>query len=234
MVEVAESDPTVGIVGSYRLLGSKVAGVGLPFDGNPKEKNIFDGRDICKMHLLMDDFYLFGSQTSLLYKSSIVRSKNNFFDEACIFADADACYGILKDYNFGFINQVLSFSRIDNESLTSSIIDYRPALPIKLILLVKYGNIYLNKEEYNNRYEKLIKDYYDYLGWKLFTQKDKRFWEFHEKELEKLGLKINPTKLCRSSICYLIDKMLNPKRTIEEIINRKNRHKYKFTTKIKV
>jgi hypothetical protein len=225
MVGVAESDPTVGVVGSYRLLGSKVAGVGLPINGIPKEKNIINGRDICKMHLLMDDFYLFGSQTSLLYKSCIVRSKNKFFNEACIFADADVCYEILKNYNFGFINQVLSFSRTDNESLTSTIIDYRPALPTKLILLVRYGNIYLNEEEYNHRYVSLIKNYYDYLGWKVFTQKHKRFWEFHEGELGKLGLKISPAKLYKSAIFYLIDKMLNPKSTIEQIINRKKWHK---------
>ena len=59
MVEVAEANPSVGIVGSYRLEETRVDLDGLPFPNI-----VVSGRDICRLTLL-GKLYVFGSPTSL-------------------------------------------------------------------------------------------------------------------------------------------------------------------------
>jgi len=222
MVEVAESDPAVGIVSSYRLWNEKISGTGLLIGNHPVENNVYNGKDICRRHLLKGDIELFGSQTTLLYRSDIIRKKAPFFNESCFFADAEVCYEILKNNKFGFVNQILSFSRIQNDTAFSPILMFGPELPSKLGLLIRFGEHYLNKEEYKIRYNKILDEYYKYLGWKYFTNRNKEFLEFHGKEFNNSGISINKKKLYKYASCYFIDKMLNPKKTIEDIIKRKN------------
>ena len=228
MVEVAEFDSNVGIVCSYRLLGNEVAGLGLPIANNPKGYSVFNGNKICRYQLLRSDIYIFGNPTAVMYKSDIIRSRYKFFNEQSLFADADVCFEILKKYNLGFINQVLSYARVDNNSFSLSILDFRPSLPAKVEFLNKYGNYYLDSLEYRDRYNNLMNEYYDYFGWKYFTQKKKEFWEFHEKELDKIGIKIKKLRILKHSIIYLFDNLLNPKKTIEYI--RKKYIKYENYT----
>ena len=143
-----------------------------------------------------------------------------------MFADAEVCFEILKEHDFGFINQVLSYTRTDNISLTSSILDYRPALPAKMEFLYKYGKFYLNQLEYNDRYNSLMEEYYDYLGWKYVMHKKRDFWEFHEKELLKIDIKLNKYRIFKHSIKYILDMILNPKKTIEYVISKYSNSKY--------
>ena len=203
MVEVAESCNKIGVVASYRLLGKDVAGLGLPIADNPKGYSVFNGRIVCKYQLLRGDIYIFGNQTAVMYKSDIVRNRKIFFNMSSMFADAEVCFEILKEHDFGFINQVLSYTRTDNISLTSSILDYRPALPAKMEFLYKYGKFYLNQLEYNDRYNSLMEEYYDYLGWKYVMHKKRDFWEFHEKELLKIDIKLNKYRIFKHSIKYI-------------------------------
>lgn len=225
MVDIAESYQNIGIVGSYRLLGNEVAGIGLPIAENPKGYSVFNGKKISKLQLLRGDIYLFGTQTTVMYRSDYVRNRTPFFNESSIyFGDAEVCYEILKDHDFGFINQILSYTRTDNSSLSTSILDFRPTLSAKMEFLHKYAEYYLDENEYVNRYNSLLNEYYDYLGWKVFTQRKIAFWKFHESELFKVGVKINKLRLFIHAVKYFINIVLNPKNTIEIMIN-KNKSK---------
>ena len=69
-----------------------------------------DGREVCRRFFL-EDIYVFGSPHSLLYRSDLVRSHDPFFNEANIFhADTEACFDLLRSYDFGFVHQVLTYS----------------------------------------------------------------------------------------------------------------------------
>jgi len=81
MVAVAERYPSVGIVGSYVLEGVRVKCDGLPY-----QSPITSGRDICRFTLLDSSpvsggFYVFGSPTSLLIRSDLVKSRNPFYNK---------------------------------------------------------------------------------------------------------------------------------------------------------
>jgi glycosyltransferase involved in cell wall biosynthesis len=223
MVEVAETDPNIGIVGSYHICGNRLEGHGLPIIENSDGKYIFDGTYVCRLQLLSGNIYFFGSQSTVLYNSEAIRKKSKFFDETSIVADAEVCYEILENKKFGYIYQVLSFTRMENISYTNSMLKYAAWLAGKMRIISKHGKKYLNNEEYNKMYKNVYEDYYSYLGWKIFTEKDNKFWEFHKTELGKINIKIKKIKLYYCAFLYLIDKILNPKRTFEEIINRKKR-----------
>ena len=78
MVNLAEENPSVGIVGSYRLDGNWVN-----LDGLPYPSHVLSGREICRAFLLGGP-YVFGSPTSLLIRSDIVRNRDPFYDESQI------------------------------------------------------------------------------------------------------------------------------------------------------
>src|SRR5271165_4387922 len=65
MVEFAEANPSVGLVGSYSLAGKKVTYNGLEY-----ERKVVSGKDICRATLLGGP-YVFGCPTSLLYRADL-------------------------------------------------------------------------------------------------------------------------------------------------------------------
>lgn len=91
MVEIAEKYSSVGIVGAYRLDDDRVN-----LDGLPARINCFNGREICRGQL-QGRPYLFGSPTSLLIRSDIIRKRDPFYDESTMQADKEVCYEILMN-----------------------------------------------------------------------------------------------------------------------------------------
>src|SRR5216683_862879 len=90
MVKVAEANPSVGIVGAYRLAGTRIACDGLPYPST-----VVSGREICRRTLLHEDLYVFGSPTSLLIRSKLIRPCKVFYNESNIHADKEACFDLL-------------------------------------------------------------------------------------------------------------------------------------------
>ena len=104
MVAVAETYPVVGIVAAYELEGDEVR-----LDGLPHPSPAVSGREICRLYFLKGK-YLFGTPTSLLLRSELVRSRDPFYDERLApFEDGHACFDLLKTCDFGFVHQVLTY-----------------------------------------------------------------------------------------------------------------------------
>src|SRR2546427_10729499 len=77
MVKVAEVHPSVSIVGAYGLNDTKVR-----WDGLSYPSTVVTGRDLCRRSLLLDGLYVFGSPTSLLIRSELIRNSKIFYNEA--------------------------------------------------------------------------------------------------------------------------------------------------------
>src|SRR5262245_5879467 len=105
MVSVAEAHPSVSVVSAYRLEQTYVT-----LDGLPYPSEVVPGRDICRLALL-GEVYVFGTPTSLLLRSDVVRSREPFYDEASYprHCDTAVCYEILRGRDLGFVHQVLTF-----------------------------------------------------------------------------------------------------------------------------
>jgi glycosyltransferase involved in cell wall biosynthesis len=199
MVEVAEAHPSVGIVSAYRLDEDRVN-----LDGLPYPSSVVPGRDICRLTLL-DDLRVFGSPTSLLIRSDIVRSREPFYDESVIHTDTAVCFEILKDCDFGFVHQVLTFTRRHNESLTSLTHRFATRRLSNFIFFLKYGSMYLSEEEYERHLGQLLEYYHRFLARSVFEMKGKEFWSFHANELKRLGYPPSAARLVRAWLLELLD-----------------------------
>jgi len=202
MIKVAEDNPSVAMVGSYSLWGDRVK-----CDGVPYTRSVISGREICRLSLL-GRIYLFLSPSSLLIRSDIIRKYNKFWNEAHLYADAEACYEVLQDSDFGFVHQILTCIRKHDESMTSSVEKMNALMLSNLDLLVKYGPKYLKREEYEEALKQKLWFYYRLLGQSVFQRKGKEFWDFHKNGLKNVGHPLNYFKLIVSSIRVLANRML--------------------------
>jgi glycosyltransferase involved in cell wall biosynthesis len=197
MAQVAEMNPSVGIVSAYRLDENQVNLNGLPYS-----RTVIPGREICRL-TLSGGPYLFGSPTSLLIRSDIVHSKEAFYNESAIHADTEVCFDILQNYDFGFIHQILTFTRRHNESVTSLTYRFNTRHLARFIVFLKYGPVYLNEEEYEKRSRQLVEKYYRFLAKSVLELKEKEFWNYHRNELKKLGYPLRATRLIKALLLEL-------------------------------
>lgn len=194
MVEVAETHPTVGIVAAYRLEGDEVNLDGLPY---PVAK--LPGRHVGRLYLL-EGTYLFGSPTSVLVRSDAVRSRNPFYDERYApFEDGHVCFDLLRSCDFGFVHQVLTYSRWDNEGILSRIGRFGLAPFLRLSMLVAHGKDYLSIEEYNRCLKRVEREYFLQLTRAAcaFRSESKGFWEFHRRGLASINYQFDWKRLIR-------------------------------------
>jgi glycosyltransferase involved in cell wall biosynthesis len=105
MVDLAERNPTVGIVSAYRMDDTRVDLVGLP-----SERSVASGHDILRQSLLGGP-YVTGSATSVLLRSGLVRKRRPFYDPSFRHADTEAAYWLLTQSDFGLVHDVLTFTR---------------------------------------------------------------------------------------------------------------------------
>jgi glycosyltransferase involved in cell wall biosynthesis len=203
MVEIAEKYPSVGIVGSYRLDDIKVNCDGLPYPST-----VVSGREICRSTLLRE-LYVFGSPTTLLFRSELIRNRNPFYNEKNLHADKEACFDILQNSDFGFVHQILSFTRRENEAMTTFAKRVNSYILGDLMILKKYGPIYLNDDEFRQILNLSIKNYYRFLAKSIFKNKGKEFWNYHKSGLKEIGYSINLIKLASASIVVLYNKILD-------------------------
>jgi len=190
LVAVAESHPTVGIVSSFALRGKEVVGVGLPYP-SPR----VSGREIGRVHLT-NGLFLFGTPTTVLYRADLVRARDPFYPEASLHADTEACYEILRQADFGFVHQVLSFWRTQPDSIMGSVRDFSPASLDKYIIVHKYGPGFLTAEELAACRRRVEARFYARLARGLLRRDRKAFWNYQRAGLERSGLEVHwPTLL---------------------------------------
>jgi glycosyltransferase involved in cell wall biosynthesis len=213
MVRLAEENPSVGLVGSYRLVDTRVEGDGLPFPST-----VIPGRELCRLQLLEGHFF-FGSPTTILMRSEVVRNRSPFYNESALHADTDACYAILRDWDFGFVHEVLSFTRRQNESISSLGRALHPHHLDKFISLMIHGRNFLNKAEFDNQVYCFRKEYCRILARGLFHPRGWAQYEYHRAGLKTIGYDLTLFTLAPYILYELIDMLLNPKNTIGELAN---------------
>ena len=213
MVKIAESNPTVGIVGSYTLRGNKVGCNGLTY-----RDNVFPGDEVCRA-TLQKEYFVFGSPTSLLIRSDIIRSRRPFYDEAFFHADTEACYYVLQNHDFGFVHQVLSYTRLHDESQTEKVSDrYYISSFEYLGMLKRHGPIYFDDIEYKSLLKTRTKQYYRFLASNLFGSNRKSLWRFHKSGLQRVGFPLNTGQLITAIFLEAVDRLFNPKRTLSNML----------------
>lgn len=194
MVTCADSSADIGIVSSYRLIETEGDGFGLPVD-----KKVVDGRTIARINLLQN-VHLFGTPSTVMYASDVVRSRApRFYPEDRFYSDTDAAFQILVDRDFGFVHQILSFTRYQAGSITHNVDKFSTRQIDRVLSLHYYGQIFLTPEEFERTMSKAWRVYYEKIGnqWLLdrIGKVQPGFWDFHEKRLSAIGMTIDRKRL---------------------------------------
>lgn len=205
MVAVGELSPRIGVVAAYRMQGCKVGSDGLPYSSH-----VVSGREIGRLHLLTDT-YVLGSQNSVLFRADIVRGRRPFFNDKSIHFDVEAIYDLLQSWDFGFVHQVLTFTRTENASLSTGIRGFNQVLLNKLILVKKYGRSYLGADEHERLLRKVECAYYRYLGRNLLRRRGPAFWTYHRNGMQTAGESIRRSRVAGCALLALLDLAFQPK-----------------------
>jgi glycosyltransferase involved in cell wall biosynthesis len=192
MVAVGEAQPSAGLIGAYRLDETRVG-----LDGLDYPSPLTAGRVLGRRYLL-ENFNVFGSPSSLLLRAELVRREPAFYDETILHADTDACLRLLQSSDFGFVHQVLTFTRRHNESVTSLTHQFRTLRVAHLQLLLRYGRVFLTEAEYQQRLQRLLDNYYHFLAGSVLELRGRTFWDFHRRELEAMGYPLQRSRLARA------------------------------------
>jgi glycosyltransferase involved in cell wall biosynthesis len=207
MVALAEENPAVAVVGSYELRETKVWGEGL----HPKRR-VVPGREVCRLYLLRG-IHLCGTPTTVLYRGDLVRGRQPFYEEGRLHEDTEVVFELLREHDFGFVPQVLSFTRQQENSITGGNRDFLPQMLDGLILMRRYGEHFLSREEYARCMDDRFSSYYRALArrWLIkLGRGDQAFWDHQRRGLATIGEVLRPELIARSALPALLETALNP------------------------
>jgi hypothetical protein len=130
------------------------------------------------------------------------------------------CFDLLRTWNFGFVHQVLTYSRRDNESIFSRIQTFDFWHLSRLAKLVEYGRDYLSEEEYDYCRRDAERTYFLFLGEAALQGRDQKFWEFHRKGLASIKYPLDWRLLGKWIPIAMLE---NPKRACKFLWARRGR-----------
>jgi len=220
MVSIAEENPSVGIVGAYGLEEDTITCAGLPYPSR-----CVSGRQVCRQ-LFLEGSYVFGTSTSVLYRSDLVRTRDPFYNESNLHADEEACVVLLKTCDFSFVHQILTFKRMRPDSLTPFTQDFNTMIAGRLHTLVTHGRDFLSDDEFDRSLHMLLKSYYNFLAVSLMRgRRDRKFWDYHRGKLTATVGVFSGTRLAGAVAARLAKALLNLYETAEKLQEEKSRRK---------
>jgi hypothetical protein len=169
--------------------------------------------------LLRGGFY-FGTPTSILLRSEVVRARRPFYSESSLHEDTEACYEILREWDFGFRHEVLTFWRTDNESISSRVRDLKPIVLDSFIILNKYGREFLTPVEFERRFAQRRRQYFGTLGEALLRRREPAFWEYHRRGLRTIGRELRMAEVLPWALVAGARVVFNPLWTAERLVRR--------------
>jgi glycosyltransferase involved in cell wall biosynthesis len=232
MVGVAVEAPSVTLVGSYRLVDDRVSPPIGEFPFRLASRLVVDGRFIAEQSL-RGGRDLFGSPSSVLYRSDRVRARGEeFFDEARLpgddrpilregyvnhHSDTFVCYELLRDGDWGFVPRFLSFTRVHPDTITNAwTVGAGTWTPGMLWATVKWGPEYLEPSELGRKVRELRRLYLLQLVkalLKLRLVRDRRYRNYHREALRRLRQMFAQSSLelgvGLASISYLLETLLS-------------------------
>ena len=146
-----------------------------------------------------------------MYRSSLVRDRQPFYDEWLLHEDTEKCMQILERWDFGFVLQVLSFSasRQRIHLLRSRI--FQPDALDRYIIVQRYAARVPGSERSCGSEEKVPSGSIT-ASWPRAASTSRRptFWQYHEGGLKTLGEKLDWPYLTLQFARNLLRKAANP------------------------
>jgi glycosyltransferase involved in cell wall biosynthesis len=215
MVEFGVEHPNVGVLCSYSIEGSQIL-----FEGLEYHQSVVNGREICREKLLDRQPYVFGAPTSLLYRADLIRSAREFFPWAKgnPHADTSAVFQALQHSDFGFVHQVLTFTRVHVATETSQSFRFGRNYRARLADIRRFGPIYLTEDEFQEHLQVVTDQYYDWLIAALIENSfDQTFIDRVREELASSDIEWDNAELARAGVRRGVKLILHPVITIKKL-----------------
>ncbi len=214
MMSIVRRNPSVGIVSSLRLRGTEVQNGGLPLD-----RNVFSGRDIVRM-FLRDEVFAF-SPTGSIFRRDLIDSRIPFYPENYIHADTAAFFNVLHRVDFGFVHDILMYSRIHEETVTSRIVNRRGTdMHDRLMMLSDYGPNYFDPDELEAVTKTFVRRYHRFLVRNAVLLRERAFFDYHLDALRAGGRVPGTKELIRAVAGEVGRLMIHPGRAIGHLYTR--------------
>src|SRR5262249_14170726 len=139
---------------SLRLRGRVVECLGLP-----RGQTVFAGAQVARLFLRQEGFGF--APTSSLLRSDLGRRRRPFYPPNLLHAHPAGFLDMLADTRFGFVHEVLSYSRVHPGSLTATLASRRQTLTKEwMIFLDEYGPRYFAGPELEKLRQRFLRRYY--------------------------------------------------------------------------
>jgi glycosyltransferase involved in cell wall biosynthesis len=147
MVQLAETDTEIGLVGS--LVGES----GAPVDpdliccvGLPQDRQVFDGRWVIKGYLIQ--MHRSMSPTHVLIRRDYLDQRVPFYNEKYMMSDLDVCLWMLLNSKYGFIHAPISWSRVHEASVSATVHTDQVTAQEWLDFIDQYAPLTMSEEEH--------------------------------------------------------------------------------------
>jgi glycosyltransferase involved in cell wall biosynthesis len=221
MAQVAQQHPTVGIVSAMAVRGRRMGEARNAVDEWPFEAQVVCGRTVAKYQLVHRVRFV-TSPTTVLYRSAIVREGQPFFDERCVHADMDKYFGILRDWNFGFVSRVLTFVRSRDQSVSAGILAVDPFCHLldEFIVTRKFGPDFLAGSEFEQCWTVIQRAYFEHLARNFVSNRRQEFWQYHERGWKSIDYPVTQWTLMGQKVLLGLRILCNPARLARIFLNR--------------
>ena len=167
------------------------------------------------------DGYFFGSPTTMLIRSDLIRKRIPFYNPVNLHADEESCYDILQESDYGFVHQVLAYFRKHERSQTAQALDFDTSiLAGRVYALAKYGRVYLSEEEFRRRSRERLREFYSALANATLRLRDKKFSQYCRTELAMLGMSLDGWRLVRAVLWRVTVLVSNPGESVNKLRTR--------------
>jgi glycosyltransferase involved in cell wall biosynthesis len=141
MVAAGEAHPTARYIGAMRRVGEVV-----DLDGIPPTASVVPGRWLGRAQILGAE-YTFGTPSSTMVRSELVRARPRFYDERYVHADVAVCYEVLHDCDFAYVAEPLTTTRLHDGSVTTWASRVGTWTPEHLRMYLEYGWLYASERD---------------------------------------------------------------------------------------
>jgi len=189
MIRVAESNPSVGMVGAFRLVSNRAeheSPMAYPACVSP-------GKVVVRRELL-DLGWATGSASNILLRADFVREREQFYDPALWHADTEAAYRVLVRSDFGFVHQILTSTRFHPGAATPFSFHVWSYITRDGLLLLRYGPLVMSVEEYQAVKWRWVWRYGRWLVREMLKPARHRQRDFHDFHRGEIGLLVSEAR----------------------------------------
>jgi glycosyltransferase involved in cell wall biosynthesis len=207
MIACGLRNPSAGVISGYRLIEDTVYQAGVH-----ASQELLSGQDAARRFLMRGEFP-FGTPSTVLYRSDVVRATPAFYREDRIYHDTNAMLRILAGHDLGFVHQVVNFQRFQEESITFRLQDLRSPQLDRYVHVIEFGSLFLSPEELHDSKGAARRAVYAGMVKHWLTSRrsgSDEFWAFQRRGLEPIGERIRPLYLADGGATALREMLANP------------------------